>query len=86
MRGAYVQHDSEKKTGKDWCFMIISEFDKRTYYICAENKEEMESWITAIEERINQLSFAWLDLVLFIADFGTLKCCTLHDFSGWIIG
>jgi len=38
LRGAYIQHDAAKKSGKEWCFMLMSEFDKRTYYICADNK------------------------------------------------
>jgi len=57
LRGAYIQHDATRKSGKDWCFMLMSEFDKRTYYICADSKEDMESWIAAIDERINYFSF-----------------------------
>lgn len=58
LRGAYVQQDSQKKSGKDFCFFVISEFDKRTYYLAAETKEEMETWIKVIQDKINELSFA----------------------------
>jgi len=57
LRGAYVQQDVSKKSGKDWCFMIMSEFDKKTYFLQADTQADMESWINAVQDRIDYFSF-----------------------------
>eukprot|EP01114_Cavostelium_apophysatum_P021458 TRINITY_DN7493_c0_g1_i1.p1 TRINITY_DN7493_c0_g1~~TRINITY_DN7493_c0_g1_i1.p1 ORF type:complete len:699 (+),score=207.78 TRINITY_DN7493_c0_g1_i1:74-2098(+) len=57
LRGAYVQQDVTKKSGRDHCFLVVSEFDRRTYLMCADTETEMHEWIAAIQQQINVFSF-----------------------------
>lgn len=57
LRGAYVCADSARKMGRNYCIILMSETDKRTYYLGTETEEEMNDWINALQERIEALSF-----------------------------
>lgn len=54
LRGAYVKKEDTAKLNT-FVFMVMSEIDKRTYYLTADSEEEMDSWISAIQERIYHL-------------------------------
>jgi len=58
LRGAYAQKDVNNKSGKPHCFVIISEADKRTFYMAGDTEEEAIEWVEMLQKRINDISFA----------------------------
>jgi hypothetical protein len=55
LKGAYLQIDTSLREGKH-CFLLISHIDRRNYLLSTETEEDMTLWMTAIQERIDQLS------------------------------
>eukprot|EP01119_Soliformovum_irregulare_P011130 TRINITY_DN2769_c0_g1_i1.p1 TRINITY_DN2769_c0_g1~~TRINITY_DN2769_c0_g1_i1.p1 ORF type:complete len:565 (+),score=209.87 TRINITY_DN2769_c0_g1_i1:71-1765(+) len=58
LKFAYIQQDTNKRMGKENCFIINTADDKRTYYIYCDTKKDMDEWMNCIQDRIDSLSFA----------------------------